>query len=104
MCFGRLRSEPIAGMMSAYGAEIFVTTVYESGAETSIGLPLTSRRSWIDGWSFESYATSNENNTSADVIGWPSENAAPRRRCQVHVRPSGLTSHDLASSEVVSWV
>ena len=47
---------------------------------------------------FSSYATWKLNSTSSAVIGWPSENAAPFRRWNVHVRPSGATSQDLAST------
>ncbi len=99
-----MRSEPTAGTISAYGPASFVTTVYESGAVTSNFFPPTFSRSWIEGCSVSSYATSNENNTSSAVMGCPSENAAPCRRCQVHVRPSPLVSQDRASIGPSCWV
>src|SRR5262245_54006502 len=41
---------------------------------------------------------------SVEVMGWPSENAAPRRRCQVEVLPSGLISQEVQSCGVSSSV
>src|SRR5262245_4670528 len=37
-------------------------------------------------------------------MGCPSENTAPRRRCQVQVFPSALASHDLASRGKDFWL
>ena len=45
-----------------------------------------------------SNSRSNVNFTSAEVSSWPSWNFTPCRSLNVHVRPSGLTSHDSASS------
>ena len=47
-------TEPTAAVISGYGIALLVTTVYESGAVTSMGLPPGFSRSCTEGWSFSS--------------------------------------------------
>jgi hypothetical protein len=91
-----MRTSPTRASNNAIERGTSMVTVSESGAPTWNGLPPTLSASCAEGWSESSYTTANENRTSAEVIGWPSEKRAPRRRWNTQCRPSAVCSHDLA--------
>src|SRR5260221_8171340 len=74
-----------------------MTTVRGSGAETCRGLPCTITPEASALLTTGSYSARNENTTSSDVKGTPSEKATPSRRVRVNTRPSGEAVHVSAS-------
>ena len=74
MCFGRIGRLSRRRRPGANGSGNLTTTVRASGAVTSSGLPWTLSAEASRLPTPGSYAARNENSTSADVIGWPSEN------------------------------
>ena len=74
VCFGRIGRLSRRRRPGANGSGNLTTTVRASGAVTSSGLPWTLSADPSRLPTPGSYAARNENSTSADVIGWPSEN------------------------------